>query len=168
MLWWSLELSMMFCLNLTEHSVVHFRYPKFSEIAKVGLVGGLGLNFGRDQFFKCKYVHIFISFPAVMDLTFLVMLILRDGLCYGIFVYDRPLWLDIIFPFGIVPVFYMLRFCTSYMLVVISIERCMALSNLLGYKTKCYSYIFLVVLFSSELIISWNFFINTYLEIYLF
>ena len=90
-------------------------------------------------------------FPAVMDLTFLVMLIIRDGLCYGIFVNERPLWKEIIFPFGIVPMFYMLRFCTTYMLVVISIERCIALSNLLGYKTKCYSYILLVVLFSSEL-----------------
>ena len=93
----------------------------------------------------------FNIFTAVMDLTFLVMLIMRDGLCYGIFVYERPLWLDIIFPFGIVPVFYMLRFCTSYMLVVISIERHIALSNLIAYKSRCYSYIILVVLYSSEL-----------------
>ena len=34
----------------------------------------------------------------------------------------------------------------------------MALSNLLGYKTKCYCHIFLVVLFSSELNLSWTFF----------
>ena len=107
-------------------------------------------------FLKCILYLLRTSsyvFPAVMDLTFLVMLIIRDGLCYGIFVNERPLWKEIIFPFGIVPMFYMLRFCTTYMLLVISIERYIALSNLLGYKTKCYSYILLVVLFSSELLL---------------
>ena len=47
--------------------------------------------------------------------------------------------------------FYVFRFCTAYMLVVISIERFNVLSNSLAYKTKCYSYILLVILCSSEL-----------------
>ena len=78
------------------------------------------------------------------------MLIISDGLLYGIFINERPLWLDLIYPFVIHPMFYMFRFCTAYMLVVISIERCIVLSNSLAYKTKCYSYIFLVVLCSSK------------------
>ena len=98
-----------------------------------------------------KILFLFFLFLAVMDLTFLIMLIIRDGLCYGIFYQEKPLWLDITFPFEIVPVLYMFRFCTTYMLVVISIERCIALSTLLVYKSKCYSYILLVVLYSSEL-----------------
>ena len=97
------------------------------------------------------YPYIFLCFPAVMDLTFLVMLILRDGLCYGVFASERPLWLDIIFPFGIVPMFYMLRFCTTYILVFISIERYIALSNLISHKIKWYSYIILVTFYSSKL-----------------
>ena len=98
-----------------------------------------------------KILFLFFLFLAVMDLTFLIMLIIRDGLCYGIFYHEKPLWLDITFPFEIVPVLYILRFCTTYMLVVISIERYIALSTLLVYKSKCYSYILLVVLYSSEL-----------------
>ena len=93
----------------------------------------------------------FFLFLAVMDLIFLVMLIISDGLCYGIFINGRPRWLDIIYPFGIHPMFFMFRFCTTYMLVVISIERHIALSNLIAYKSRCYSYIILVVLYSSEL-----------------
>ena len=89
---------------------------------------------------------------AVMDLIFLIMLIISDGLCYGIFIYGRPRWLDIIYPFGIHPMFFMFRFCTTYMLVVISIERYIALSNLMVYKSRSYSYIILVLLYSGELV----------------
>ena len=105
-----------------------------------------------------KKIYIYKSFLllAVMDLIFLIMLIISDGLCYGIFIYGRPRWLDIIYPFGIHPMFFMFRFCTTYMLVVISIERYIALSNLMVYKSRCYSYIILVVLYSSELVINAN------------
>ena len=101
-----------------------------------------------------KLVLAFFQFLAVLDLIFLAMLIISDGLLYGIFINERPLWLDLIYPFVIHPMFYMFRFCTAYMLVVISIERCIVLSNSLAYNTKCYSYILLVVLCSSELPIS--------------
>ena len=78
---------------------------------------------------------IFI-FLAVVDLIFLVMLIIKEGLYYGIFINERPIWLYLIYPFGIHPMFYVFRFCTAYMLVVISIERFNVLSNSLAYKTK--------------------------------
>ena len=97
-----------------------------------------------------KLLFAFFPFLAVLDLIFLVMLIISDGLLYGIFINERPLWLDLIYPFVIHPMFYMFRFCTAYMLVVISIERWIVLSNSLAYNTKCYSYILLVVLCSSE------------------
>ena len=86
-----------------------------------------------------------------MDLIFLVILIIRDGIFYGIVVHGRPSWFKLVFPFGIYPMFFMFRFCTSYMLVVISIERCIALSNALVYKSRCHSYILLVVFYTSEL-----------------
>ena len=96
----------------------------------------------------------FFLFLAVMDLIFLVMLIISDGLLYGIFVNERPLWIDVIYPGVIHPMFYTFRFCSAYMLVVISFERFVVLSNSLAYKTKCYSYILLVILCSSELLIN--------------
>ena len=82
------------------------------------------------------------------------MLIISDGLLYGIFINERPLWIDVIYPGVIHPMFYMFRFCTAYMLVVISIERFVVLSNSLAYKTKCYSYILLVILCSCEYILT--------------
>ena len=119
-----------------------------------------------------KYICKSFLFLAVMDLIFLIMLIISDGLCYGIFIYGRPRWLDIIYPFGIHPMFFMFRFCTTYMLVVISIERYIALSNLMVYKSRCYSYIILVVLYSSELVINannlWKSFANRLLKHSLF
>ena len=114
----------------------------------VQVVVGVGFCLVGDFWNVPTYYYVFL---AVMDLTFLVMLILRDGLGYGIFVFGRPLWFDIMFPFVIVPLFYMLRFCTTYILVFISIERYIALSNLISYKTKWYSYILLVTFYSSKL-----------------
>ena len=114
----------------------------------VWVVGWVGFSLVGYFWSVPAYSYVFL---AVMDLTFLIMLILRDGLGYGIFVFGRPLWLDIMFPFVIVPLFYMLRFCTTYILVFISIERYIALSNLISYKTKWYSYIFLVTFYSSRL-----------------
>ena len=111
----------------------------------------LGLISGKSRA-KKNYICKSFLFLAVMDLIFLIMLIISDGLCYGIFIYGRPRWLDIIYPFGIHPMFFMFRFCTTYMLVVISIERYIALSNLMVYKSRCHSYIILVVLYSSELV----------------
>ena len=100
---------------------------------------------------KIKVFNFFFQFLAVMDLIFLVILIIRDGIFYGIVVHGRPSWFKLVFPFGIYPMFFMFRFCTSYMLVVISIERCIALSNALVYKSRCHSYILLVVFYTSEL-----------------
>ena len=112
------------------------------------------------------FLHFFY-FLAVMDLIFLVMLIVSDGFCFGIFIYGRPLWLDIIYPFGIHPMFFMFRFCTTYMLVAISIERYIALSNLIGYKSRCNSYIRLVVLYSSEFPKGPSlYYISTFLDIF--
>ena len=121
----------------------------FTALILCGIHSLTSFGFIWGDCWHLRTYTIFI-FLAVVDLIFLVMLIIKEGLYYGIFINERPIWLYLIYPFGIHPMFYVFRFCTAYMLVVISIERFVVLSNSLAYKTKCYSYILFVVLCSSE------------------
>ena len=95
---------------------------------------------------------------ALVDLIFLLMMVIKNGICYGILGQENhdsssdamPLWLKTIYPFFIEPVFYISRLCTVYMVVVVSLERFHAVYSPLVYNTRCRYYISTAVFFSSK------------------
>ena len=95
---------------------------------------------------------------ALVDLIFLLMMVIKNGICYGILGQENhdsssdamPLWLKTVYPFFIEPVFYISRLCTVYMVVVVSLERFHAVYSPLVYNTRCRYYISTAVFFSSK------------------
>ena len=109
---------------------------------------------------KCHVFNIYCLFfsLALVDLIFLIMMVIKNGICYGIMGQENhdsssdamPLWLKIIYPYFIEPVFYISRLCTVYMVVVVSLERFHAVYSPLLYNTRCRYYIPTAVFFSSK------------------
>jgi hypothetical protein len=89
-----------------------------------------------------------------MDLLFLFAMILDQGICIGI-KQDAgcPFWYEIATPFFTMPIFYMFRFCTIYMIILVSIERHNALSDSFDHTPRPCIYILLVILFSGKKIL---------------
>ena len=102
------------------------------------------------------YCFNFVSL-ALVDLIFLLMIVIRQGICTGILGQDKaldqdsmPLWLKTIYPYFIEPFFYISRLCTVYMVVVVSLERLQAVYSPLVYNSRCRYYISTAVFFSSK------------------
>ena len=94
-----------------------------------------------------------------MDLLFLFAMIIDYGICFGI-KKDAgcPLWYEIANPFFTMPIFYMIRFCTIYMIIVVSIERHNAISDSFDHISRPRIYICLVVVFSGKImLIFWEY-----------
>ena len=91
-----------------------------------------------------------ILISAVMDLVYLFMAVLRNGICRGI-LDSMPKWIATIYPYLIYPLYYMSLFCTVHMVVAISIERLFAISAPFGHHNpRCGIYILSVIIFSSK------------------
>ena len=102
------------------------------------------------------YCFNFVSL-ALVDSIFLLMIVIRQGICTGILGQDKaldqdsmPLWLKTIYPYFIEPFFYISRLCTVYMVVVVSLERLQAVYSPLIYNSRCRYYISTAVFFSSK------------------
>ena len=88
-------------------------------------------------------------FVAIMDLIFLSMTVIREGICYGI-LDALPMWYIMICPYVFMPFYNISRLSTIYMVVVVSIERLYALYFPLVRNLRCSSYILCVILFSGN------------------